>query len=211
MSKLLESFLTLSRDEFLEAHPYPVVVTDNPGTDLDNAHFHTIAAAPDAGASSTDHARLLERVERVGKWAFQLKKKGRFASMLTVGRAANSDLRLNVPSVSKFHAYFTHVAREKAWYLSDANSSNGTFVSGKEIPPSHGKVKLECGVTLRFGPDVTCQFLTAEGVWAMFSDRITDTPAAGIPLPGSTALETVGVGLDEADDDDESDDVDGDA
>jgi pSer/pThr/pTyr-binding forkhead associated (FHA) protein len=178
MSRLLESFLALSQEEFLEAHPYPMVVTDNPGEVVENAHFHTIAAVPDS-SSGTDHARLLERM---GKWAFQLKKKGRFASMLTVGRAANSDLRLNVPSVSKFHAYFIFVARDKAWYVSDAKSSNGTFVGGKEIPPTHGKVKLESGVTLRFGPDVTCQFLTPQGLWAMFSGRITDTPPEGTPI-----------------------------
>lgn len=177
MSKLLESFLGLDRDGFLAEHPYSLVVTDNPGETVDNVDFHTIASDPGA-ESGTDHARLLERV---GKWAFLLRKKGRFASMLTVGRAANSDLRLNVPSVSKFHAYFTHVAREKSWYLSDANSSNGTFVAGKEIPPSHGKVKLEPGQTLRFGPDVTCQFLTAEALWNMFSERVTDTPPNGMP------------------------------
>lgn len=175
MSKLFESFLSLSKEQFLEKHDLPVVVTDNPGENLENAHFHTITSPTDGGTTA-EHTRVLQRM---GKWAFMLKKKGRFASMLTVGRAANSDLRLNVPSVSKFHAYFTHVARDKAWYLSDANSSNGTFVGGKEIPPSHGKVKLEDGVTLRFGPDVTCQFFTPGGIWQMFSDRITDTPPEG--------------------------------
>ena len=90
--------------------------------------------------------------------------------MITVGRAANNGMRINVGSVSKFHAYFTHVARDKCWYLADAHSSNGTFINGKELPPSHGKTRLENGSILRFGPDVTAQYFEAEGVWEMLND-----------------------------------------
>ena len=155
-------------DAFVAAHPDAVLLVDNPGMGDENASFQTLAHNPKADTASAARNRLLERL---GKWTFVLRKKNRFASMITVGRAASSDLRLNVASVSKFHAYLTHVAREKCWYLADANSSNGTFISGRELPPSHGKVKLENGSTLRFGPDVTCQFYDAAGIWTELNSR----------------------------------------
>lgn len=184
LTDMIAAFLEGGRESFLESYPYPVVVTDEPGGGREDAeaHFHTLAKRP----SETEHGNRANRVlAQVGRWAFLLRKKSRFASMVTLGRAAGSDIRINVSSVSKFHAYFTHVARDQAWYLSDANSSNGTFLGGQELPASHGKVKLENGVLLRFGPDVTCQFFTPEGLWAFFNERLQDTPSdgEGAPLP----------------------------
>lgn len=186
LTEMIAIFLEEGREAFLEAYPYPVVVTDDPGgSEEAEPHFHTIAARP----SDTEHGTRANRVlAQVGRWAFLLRKKSRFASMVTLGRAAGSDIRVNVSSVSKFHAYFTHVAREQAWYLSDANSSNGTFLGGQELPASHGKVKLENGALLRFGPDVTCQFFTPEGLWSFFNERLQDTPSDGdgAPLAGDS-------------------------
>lgn len=175
MSLLLESYLSKDKEQFLTDHPEALVVIDNPGQNLENATFATIAKSP-GDTSSSHHEKLLERL---GRWAFLLKRKSKFASMITVGRDSKSDMRLNVPSVSKFHAYFTYVARDKSWYLADANSSNGTFINGDELPPSHGKVKLENGAMLRFGPDVTAQFYDASGVWEMLNQRVSDTPSKG--------------------------------
>ena len=176
MSALVEDFLALDREAFLAAHPDALMVVDNPGEEGENASFQTLAAGGSGDTSSARHGRLLERLG-AARWAFVLERdENKFASMRTVGRDANSDVRLNVPSVSKFHAYFTHVARESAWYLADANSSNGTFLNGAELPPSHGKVRLDCGATLRFGPDVTAAFYDAEGFWQMLEQRMTETP-----------------------------------
>ena len=188
VADMIERFLELDQAGFLESYPYPVVITEEPGSgDEGDAQFHTINSRPDSGLSAGGKADKI--LAQVGRWAFQLRKKSRFASMVTLGRAAGSDIRINISSVSKFHAYFTHVAREQAWYLSDANSSNGTFLAGQELPASHGKVKLEDGMMLRFGPDVTCQFFTAEGLWSYFKERFSDMPSseAGTPLPEDEA------------------------
>ena len=169
---MIQLFLEGDQEAFLEAYPYPVIITDDPGEEGEDASFHTIAKLPDSTTSAGEKADRV--LAQVGRWAFQLRKKSRFASMVTLGRAANSDIRVNISSVSKFHAYFTHVARESAWYVSDANSSNGTFLDGAELPSSHGKVKLEDGSLLRFGPDITCQFFSPEGLWTCFETRIGD-------------------------------------
>jgi FHA domain-containing protein len=188
VADIIEQFLKLDQAAFLEAYPYPVVITEEPGSgDEAEPQFHTISSRPDSSVTSSDKADKI--LAQVGRWAFQLRKKSRFASMVTLGRAAGSDIRINISSVSKFHAYFTHVAREQAWYLSDANSSNGTFLASQELPASHGKVKLEDRTMLRFGPDVTCQFFTAEGLWSYFNERFSDMPSSesGAPLPATEA------------------------
>jgi len=200
VADIIERFLELDQAAFLEAYPYPVVITEEPGGgDEGDAQFHTINSRPDSSVSPGGKADKI--LAQVGRWAFQLRKKSRFASMVTLGRAAGSDIRINISSVSKFHAYFTHVAREQAWYLSDANSSNGTFLAGQELPASHGKVKLEDGMMLRFGPDVTCQFFSADGLWSYFKERFSDMPSSesGTPLP-EVATAAAADEADEADD-----------
>lgn len=175
MSLLLEDFLSQEKEQWLKEHPEALLVIDSPGEEEESAFFQTISKAP-GDTSSSHHEKVLERV---GRWAFTLRKKSKFASMITIGRDSKSDLRLNVGSVSKFHAYFTYVARDRCWYLADANSSNGTFINGNELPPSHGKIKLENGAMLRFGPDVTAKFYDATGMWEMLHQRTSDTPEGG--------------------------------
>ncbi len=176
LSILVEAVLAQSREDFLEKHPEALILLDNPGDDAENASFQTIDVAGGSGVSSGDDAKRDKAVAKLrqrGAFVYVLKRqKKKFASMVTVGRAANNAMRLNIGSVSKFHAYFTHVARDKCWYLADAHSSNGTFINGEELPPSHGKQKLENGSTLRFGPDVTAQYFDAAGLWDQLHERV---------------------------------------
>lgn len=171
LESLVEDFLASEKDAFLQRHPDAVLVFDELAIG-DDPGFQTLAKKPgpqpdDATRSARD--RLLDRLQgdEGKKWIFPLKRGAKFASMITIGRAANNALRLNVPSVSKFHAYFTYVAREAAWYLADANSSNGTFIDGQDLPPSHGKVQLTSGASLRFGPDVTARFYEPAALWEL--------------------------------------------
>jgi hypothetical protein len=184
LETFIEDFLALDRTAFLEKHPNAVVVFDdlNLGTEV-GATFQTLAKKPQQHASAARGTRekLMDRLE--GKWVFPLRKKDdKFACMITVGRAANNVMRLNVASVSKFHAYFTHVARDKNWYIADANSSNGTFIDGQDLPPSHGKVPLKNGLTLRFGPDVTGRFYEANALYDLLQGYTRDSSSAEGPL-----------------------------
>lgn len=176
LESLVEDFLAVAQGEFLERHPDAVLVFDELAIG-DDPGFQTLAKKPGPpGDASTRSARdrLLDRLQgdEGKKWVFPLKRGAKFASMITIGRAANNALRLNVPSVSKFHAYFTYVARDKAWYLADANSSNGTFIDGQDLPPSHGKVPLKSGASLRFGPDVTARFYEPAALWELLQSYL---------------------------------------
>ena len=73
-------------------------------------------------------------------------------SSLTLGRAGDCDLHLNVPSVSSRHAMLLHSG--EGWFLSDLGSSNGTFVNGQRIRQStrlHAGDLIDlCGVQFHF-------------------------------------------------------------
>jgi hypothetical protein len=89
----------------------------------------------------------------------------KFASMITVGRAANNDVRVNLPTLSKFHAYFTHIPRDGLWFITDANSSNGTWVDGERLRADRGRAKLANGSAIRFGPDVLVRFFESANLF----------------------------------------------
>ncbi len=50
---------------------------------------------------------------------------------LEVGRRPNSDISLNVPSVSSMHAHI--IQQEEQWKLLNLLSSNGTYINGEKI------------------------------------------------------------------------------
>ena len=68
---------------------------------------------------------------------------------LNVGRASDSDLCLNHPSVSKIHAALL-MNREGTLLVSDTGSTNGTFINGRRI--AYGEARhLEDGDVVGFG------------------------------------------------------------
>jgi serine phosphatase RsbU (regulator of sigma subunit) len=68
-----------------------------------------------------------------------------------LGRQADSAICLPAKAVSRQHAQILH--REDAFYVEDLDSSNGTFVNGKRLPP-HTPVRLTERDTLQIGPYV---------------------------------------------------------
>lgn len=73
--------------------------------------------------------------------------------VLRIGRAPDSGLRIDHPSVSRSHAELRH--RLDNWYLQDFGSKNGSFIDGERVDGMVGRV-LERSGWLRFG-DVHCE------------------------------------------------------
>lgn len=96
----------------------------------------------------------------------------KFASMITLGRAANNDIRINLPSISKFHAYFTHVQSNNTWFIADANSSNGTWVSGERLKGDRSRIKLANGASIKLGQDVQLRFFEAKSFFEFLRTRL---------------------------------------
>lgn len=55
-----------------------------------------------------------------------------FTDKITIGRAANNDVVIKLPSISKFHAWLTK--NEEGYAIFDAQSTFGTFVEGAKAP-----------------------------------------------------------------------------
>ena len=165
LKKLVQDFLLLSHEEFLAKYDDPVLVVNDVGGGSESAQFQTIDTSKRPSDTADD---LLEKLDMGSRWVVPLQTdKRKFASMVTVGRASTNNVRINVGSLSKFHAFFTFVRREQAWYISDANSSNGTFINGEELPTSHGKTRLQSGMFIRFGPDVIAKFYEPAPLYEM--------------------------------------------
>jgi len=68
------------------------------------------------------------------------------ADRVVVGRSRSCEVRLQEDSVSRLHAAF--VWRDRALYLEDLGSSNGTFVNGRRI---EAPCRVKPGDVIRFG------------------------------------------------------------
>jgi hypothetical protein len=83
-----------------------------------------------------------------------------FLGVITVGRAANNDLRLASKCVSKLHAFVKECST--GWKVQDSDSSNGTFVNHVRVAAKQD-LHLRYGDELRFA-DVTGMFLDRAGL-----------------------------------------------
>lgn len=70
------------------------------------------------------------------------------AGVLYIGRAADREIVLNDPNVSRRHARLEH--RAGGWYICDLGSTNGTYLNDEPISPNV-PVRWEPGQTVRIG------------------------------------------------------------
>jgi hypothetical protein len=87
---------------------------------------------------------------------------GPFPDRIGIGRAPNTDVPLRLRGVSKYHAYLTGPDEEDRFWLSDAGSTNGTFVNGARLVP-HQPVELRDWAEVAFA-SVSFVFLTPQGL-----------------------------------------------
>ena len=111
--------------------------------------------------------------------------------VVNIGRAEYNDLVFGEESVSASHAKLQR--RDETWFLTDLDSTNGTFVDGE---PLRGEVPLLPGSTVRFG-DVTVLFDPSDtrggapvgGTRVVGAINIPDTPRI-VAAPASTSVRT---------------------
>ena len=90
-----------------------------------------------------------------------------FKARITVGRTGNNDLKLDDPSVSRFHAWLEPSG--DAWVLVDAGSRNGTFVSGRRLA-ARAPARLANAAAVRVG-GVPLTFFTEQGFLEFLGQR----------------------------------------
>ncbi len=108
---------------------------------------------------------IMQRGPQPGQ-AFGLHK-----NVLTIGRAADNDIVVNDPQVSRYHARLIRWGDD--WVLEDLGSPNGIFVNGHRIG---GRVVLSAGSQVAFGPNV---LFSMAGAYA--------PPASSSARPGKKA------------------------
>ncbi|HZU96491.1 MAG TPA: FHA domain-containing protein [Planctomycetota bacterium] len=153
------------KDAFLARHPAPFLVLDVIGAE-DEGIFATVGGATRAPKAVIKEGQPPNPRARA---AIVEKRKGanEFANMITVGRAGNNDIALEVSSVSKFHAYFTKDTQDGHWYLHDAGSSNGTWVDGEKLVSAQGRARLRDGAAVQLGPDTRARFFQATALYEL--------------------------------------------
>ncbi len=108
---------------------------------------------PDKWSYATQHAMPALTSNPFGPIAtnivFPLRARDRRAAVGTsilIGRTDSNDVCISDPSISKLHARVT----KTDFALSDAGSTNGTFVNGRKLGPSES-IPLKANMLLRFG------------------------------------------------------------
>lgn len=81
------------------------------------------------------------------------------APTITIGRDPMSDIVLNDPEVSRYHAQLVETAN--GYEIHDMGSTNGTYVSGTRI--SEAPVLLQVGQDIAFGSGIFVMYETSSG------------------------------------------------
>src|SRR5258706_15285224 len=126
-----------TREQFAADLPEPVFVVE-PFAEAGAGKFGTIAG----GAGSGQETSVARLKKRAGANAFGI--------MVTIGRARNNDVEIRSQDVSKFHAYVMFGAGGEC-SITDAGSTYGTFVRGKQLKAREDKAPLAAGDEVRLG------------------------------------------------------------
>lgn len=187
--ELVDELVREGPERFRELHPDPVLVREEPMADEENdeddRNFHTVMepasrlratlgmrlpsihtmAPPTVAPDPPTPRRTQSIVHPVRK-----RPGGAFSERIGIGRAANVDVSISLPALSKYHAYVTVPGADGDDYtLTDAASKNGTWVDGKQLEPKQSAV-LTDGCSVRFGPHEMI-FYTADGLCELLRRR----------------------------------------
>ena len=64
------------------------------------------------------------------------------ALLLKVGKALDNDVVLNIPFISEYHLEIFRDVQGNV-FMTDLNSSNGTFVNGNKLIPHAWRLRIE--------------------------------------------------------------------
>jgi pSer/pThr/pTyr-binding forkhead associated (FHA) protein len=151
-----------TRDQFSATYKEPLLLID-PFEVEEESGFLTVANRSAAG--------LTPRIARVKKRPGS----NAFASMITVGRAANNDIIIAAGAISKFHFYLMQSPTGEIT-VSDAGSSNGTIVDGKKLNPRTERLPLKAPAEILLG-GLKVTFHTAATLYDHLQRQMNPRPA----------------------------------
>ncbi|HIA03154.1 MAG TPA: FHA domain-containing protein [Myxococcales bacterium] len=191
LSKYAEDARILSETEFRAFYPCPMLVTRRMlGGDLkrhqreptwlertnalESITLLHITECSDLATQPVD-TEIMQTREVAQPICFPVQKTTRFsiygeaygdlcpwpANSLTVGRFQNSDVVINEYTVSKIHAWFQLDALGDSHWLTDAGSTNGTWVGKQRLQPGERKL-VQSGQFLTFGRMVVQYYVESD-------------------------------------------------
>ena len=143
LADLVEYRKTLEEAEFCKRFPDPVLL-HRPQEEDGARTFKT--GLTDPLASRMELNVGLGTDPDLAVLPVRKKPEGIFRDRIGVGRTRNNDIQLPYPKVSKFHAFFTWSPDRSEFYLTDAGSTNGTFVNGHRLLPKKAVIVPERSV-----------------------------------------------------------------
>jgi hypothetical protein len=78
---------------------------------------------------AADHDLRQAKILEAMVYPVRKSSRGPYVQRFSVGRARNSDISLDQPHISKFHAYFTQEGAGDRYFLTDPGSKNGVMIN----------------------------------------------------------------------------------
>jgi FHA domain len=150
----------LSLERFTALHPDPVLLHAEPFGGGDEREFRTRL-----GGNAPSRLEMAVELALRPDLLVTPVRKGQasaYQGQISVGRTRTSDVSLPYARMSKFHAYFTWSGEPREYFLTDAGSTNGTFIDGRRLEPK-AAVPLPDGAYVTFG-HYHFAFLTPRGL-----------------------------------------------
>jgi hypothetical protein len=154
----------LSRNDFVKRFNHPFLIFNKEKGDGQTEKHNFITKNVDPVLLESLMKENLMRT--VSSKVLRLIKKGSdsFLGNINIGRTPNCDLVIKNTAVSKFHAYIAKDIKSGSYYISDADSTNGTYVNDIKIKSNVKKILYD-GDTISFGRQVNISFYTPEGCY----------------------------------------------
>jgi len=163
----------MSRDEFLRQHNYPVLVQlRGPDEEQEGDIFTTVTLTQQLKDGKITPQSLNMKPERGMIFPVAKQNTSLFEGMINVGRTVNNDVVLDIAGVSKFHAYFSRSSSGSDFFLTDANSKNGTFIERRQLRP-HAQIKLKDGDRVCFAGQLEFTFYAPDRFHEMLGSLVT--------------------------------------
>jgi hypothetical protein len=168
VAQLVNELVGLDATSYAARFPMPLLLQLNEGQSSEPLWKTTARAGVQARKLVAESFPL---------YAFRVEKRpgaNAFSHMITIGRAANNDVVLPYEAISKFHASL--VTGPNGWSLTDARSSNGSWLEGQALIPLR-PYTLRSGITLDLAHAVLLMFVEASEAFDLLTKRRDSAPA----------------------------------
>lgn len=164
LSQWIEVAKKSSRERFLVAQPDPMLLFNPPDLTAERT-FRTVVGGVEPTARQKSFTVMPETV----CVAVKKRTESPYSDRISVGRTSNSDIYLAYANVSKLHAFFSWTPDRSQLMLTDAGSTNGTFIDGERISPRRPEV-LTSDVFINFW-FLGFRFVMPEAFYALATNR----------------------------------------